>query len=540
VTPRRASSAVFSLLLASSAAAQVRTIPTEAVSAPLSVRAPSGSAASIGSAALAPSAGFSAGFAPEASAFSAPEAAAPPTFAPSAAAFRVSAAPLAAAPPRAANSPAPATALLPIRPARATAAAPAKTRATNRGADSARSTHDVLSDAPRADAAILFDGASERAGFPAAADGPDRAPALPRAALPRGRLRRALGFAGVAVPAAVLVGVAGAVTPHAALIGVHWLGQAAYWLANPFAFMFTVPQIHRMLSRRSADVSAGMIAVGLAATATAAVNFAFDSKDLMMYRNLAQMFGFGAMAVLQWRYSRAPGQAAPSKRRALIETGAVAFAVIAAMFLIGPTLLAAVPGIAVMNSLLIPLQVASGFGFTYMMYAQLSKMLHARSSGDSSPAMMWAFLATKTIWVWSLATMVSLATAPAWLTLPAAVGFAAICWLTGKAALTRLLKAPWAFLPEKIGFAGAEVGRDRLVDIASFVTLSALILILSSAGYFGFVDVLGVPAAAASRFAMYLLYMVQSLVACLATLKTLRLQKRYKLEKTTAPERSRP
>ena len=145
--------------------------------------------------------------------------------------------------------------------------------------------------------------------------------------------------------------------------------------------------------------------------------------------------------------------------------------------------------------------------------------------------MMWAFLGTKTIWVWSLATMVSLATAPAWLTLPAAVGFAALCWLAGQAALARLLKAPWAFLPGQLSFQGRTLTRDRLVDIAAFVALSALILALSAAGYFAFVDVLGVPAAAAPRFAMYLLYMVQSLVACLATLKTLQLHKRFAAKK---------
>jgi hypothetical protein len=255
------------------------------------------------------------------------------------------------------------------------------------------------------------------------------------------------------------------------------------------------------------------------------LNFAFDGKDLMMHRNLAQLLGFGAMLLLQWRYARKPGQTPPSKRRALIEAGVFALAILGLMFAAGPVLMAVVPGIALMGSLLVPLQVLSGFGFTYLMYVQLSKMLRAHSAGDSSPAMTWAYLGTKTIWVWSLATMVSLATAPAWIVLPAAALFAAVCWFAGSAALSRLLKAPWAFLPEKVSLLGRSMPRERMIDVGAFVALSALILALSAAGFFAFVGLLGVPAAASARFAMYLLYMVQSLVASLATLKTLQLQK---------------
>jgi hypothetical protein len=516
-------------MLASSAAAQVRPVPTEAGASPLAVRVPAAPAASLGSVLLAPSAAFSLGAAPAAAAFSAPAAAqALPASAPAAPSAAVPAParprPLAAAPAPLAGPAAKAARVFPAAGAR-----------TPRGAALDRAFETFASAAPPADLDARFDGRLSRAELPAAADGPERAPQAPRPALASSRLRRALRFAGVAVPAAVLVGVAGAVAPHAASVGVHWLGQAAYWLANPFAFMFTVPQIHRMLSRRSGDVSAGMIAVGLAATAAATMNFAFDGKDLMMYRNLAQMLGFTALLGLQWRYARAPGQTPPSKRRALVETGAAALAVVGLMFAAGPALLTAIPGVAAMGALLVPLQVASGFGFTYLMYAQLSKMRRAHSSGDSSRAMMWAYLGTKTIWVWSLATMVSLATAPAWLTLPAAAGFAAVCWLAGRAALSRLVKAPWSFLPDHLSITGRTLTHDRLVDIAAFVALSALILALSAAGYFAFVDLLGVPAAAASRFAMYLLYMVQSLVACLATLKTLRLQKRFDFEKARRP-----
>lgn len=382
--------------------------------------------------------------------------------------------------------------------------------------------------APALDGDALFDGRAARPPLPAAADGPAPKPSAPAPGLRKGsRLSRWARVAGAGVPAAVAMGVAGRLAPHAALTAVHWIGQAAYWLANPFAFLFTMPQVHKMLARRSADVSAAMIAVGALAAALATLNFAYDGKTLMMARNLAQALGFAVMLVLRRVYSRSPGKAPPSRTRAYVETGLIAAGVTAVLFAAGPALMAAVQGIAAMNSLLVPLQVLSGFGFTYLMFAQLSKMRRANSPGDSSPAMMWAFLGTKTVWVWSLATMIGLATAPPWLTLPTAAAFIAACWIAGRAAIAGLLKAKWGFLPETVGFRGHALTRERLGDVGAFAALSALILLLSAGGYFAFVDVLGVPHAAAARFAMYLLYTVQSLIASLATLKSLSLQARF-------------
>ncbi len=69
--------------------------------------------------------------------------------------------------------------------------------------------------------------------------------------------------------------------------------------------MFTVPQIHRILSRRSAEVSTSMTAIGLFSALVTTLCFAFDGKDLMMYRNLAQTAGFAAMLGLEAKYARA-------------------------------------------------------------------------------------------------------------------------------------------------------------------------------------------------------------------------------------------
>lgn len=531
VMTSRRSLAFLALLLARPAASQIRTVPVEASAPSLSFRSGAPAAPSLGPSFRLSGPALAPGASPPVAPAAAPAARVAAPAAALAPPLSVLAAPLAAPP---AASPLPLLAAraepaapLPVAPA-GSPGSPVRESRGPQARSALASAAATSGAAPDAALGVLFDGGPSRPSLAAAADGPEAGPPVSRPSLKPSRWRRALGFAGYAVPAAVLVGVAGAVAPHAALTGVHWLGQAAYWLANPFAFMFTVPQVHRMLSRRSADVSAGMIAVGLLAAATATLNFAFDGKDLMMYRNLAQVFGFAAMFGLQRHYARSPNLPRPTTRRAVLEAVGLGLAVVGLMFAAGPALLAAVPGLALMSALLVPFQIASGFGFTYLMYAQLTKMIRANSAGDSSPAMMWAYLGTKTIWLWSLATMVSLATAPAWLTLPAAAGFAALCWILGRAALSRLLHAPWSFLPEKLTFRGRTLTRERLVDIGAFTALSALILVLSGAGYLAFVDVLGVPAAAAPRFAMYLLYMVQSLVACLATLKTLQLSKQLK------------
>lgn len=370
----------------------------------------------------------------------------------------------------------------------------------------------------------LYDGAITRAQSPAAVpEGPEQ-PGARKPLLSPKTVRRAWRTAAVAVPVAVGAAVLGAAAPALALTVLHWLGQAAYWLANPFAFAFTLPQIHRMLTRRSADVSKGMLAVGFLSTAAMAVNMAFDGKDLMLYRNLAQAAGFGVMLYLQRRFTKKTDAPLPSKKTVWVQT-AVAVAVMAAVLAAaGPLLAAVVPGIAAMGGLLVPFQIVSGFGFTYLMYAQLTKMQRDHSAGDSSPAMMWAYLGTKTIWLWSFATTMSLATGAPWLILSLGTLFIGLTWFAGQAALSRLLHAPWSFLPEKASFLGKTFTKGMLADGVAFVALSALILLLSGLGWLAFSSLLGVPAADSSRFVMYLMYTVQSLVACLATLRTLKMR----------------
>ncbi|HXT01302.1 MAG TPA: hypothetical protein VN915_11545 [Elusimicrobiota bacterium] len=521
---RRASVLLLGLVLSSPAAAQIRAVPAEA---------------GIGTPAGLPVSGRAGAFAPalSAPAFAAslngaPVLAAP--FAPSAAAPSISASAAPALVSAPAAAPAPIAAAAPALEAAAPAAlAPAPD--SHPIAASVRTFAEERTSLPlngeRAESAplpldALFDGrAATRS---AAASGPERAPGAPRSPFrPAPLFRRAGRVLNVALPvAAAGTVVLGAAAPHLAMAAVHFLGQASYWIANPLAFMFTVPQIHRILSRRSAEVSTSMTTVGLLSALATTLCFAFDGKDLMMYRNLAQTAGFAAMLALVARYGHAPGGKSLSKTRALLETGGVVLAFTALSALIGPLLMAAIPGVALMSSLLVPFQILSGFGFTYMMYAQLRKMAVEHSAGDSSAGMMWAYLGTKVIWVWSFATMLSLVSAPVWLTLAAGAAFAGVCWLATRSVLSRLLHASWSFLPEKISLRGKTLTRRAMGDAAAFVALAALILVLSGAGHVAFA-LIGIKAGAASLFAMYLLYTTQNLVAALATSKTLRLQARY-------------
>ncbi|MDE2142936.1 MAG: hypothetical protein KGJ84_11050 [Elusimicrobia bacterium] len=522
---RRPSTFALAFLLSSAAAGQVRVVPAEAGRAPL-VAGPSVGAA------------FDSGFfeRPSVAPLTAPSFTGAPAAAPAAVATT---APRAAAlsapvPARAAAVPAAAAAPSLVPAAIAASAAPARRSPSARPAPasaSGRLETTAPESGPNLDA--LFDGRDARRNLSAPAAGPDRgpaknglAPAPAYGSLSRARLARRVRR--VALPVAAAAAVAfGAVSPHAAMAVLHGLGQTAYWLANPLAFLFTVPQVHRMLSRRSAEVSRSMTTVGLLSALVTTLCFAFDGKDLMMYRNLAQTLGFAAMLGLEFKYARAPGTKAPSKTRAAVETAGVVLAFTAAAALAGPLLLSVVPATALIGHLLVAFQVLSGFGFTYMMYAQLRKMSAEHSAGDSSAGMMWAYLGTKVIWLWSLATMLSLVSAPVWQTLAAGGLFAGAGWLLSRAVLGRLLRAPWSFLPETVRFRGRTLTRRALGDFGAFVVLSALILGLSAAGHAAFVSFLGVPAASTSLFAMYLLYTVQNLVACVATLKTLRLHRRF-------------
>jgi len=291
-----------------------------------------------------------------------------------------------------------------------------------------------------------------------------------------------------------------------------------------------------MLARRSGEVSPLMTVFGLLSALAAAACFAYDDKPLMMFRNFAQAGGFAVMLALEARFARARGPR-PSARRALVEISAIIAVLTAALLLAAPAAAAAIHSAAFFGPWLVPLQTLAGFGFTYMMYAQLKKMLVERSTGDSSPQMMWAFLGTKAIWIWSLATLLALSHAPAWITLSAGAAFAAACWLISHAVLSRVLTARWRFLPERFSLLGRGVSRAALGDVAAFAVLSALVGGLSLAGALILPAVFGIGTAGWSAFAMYVVYTVQTLVACVATLKTIDLRRFLSRSEAPGPQK---
>jgi len=507
------------------AAAQVLEVPSSAARAPLSpvvaarAAAPGSALAAVPS--LAPSLLAASLSAPLSALAPRSAAAAAASVAPAASAAAPSVAPPAAfaaalaAPPSALAAPAAA--------ASAPAADPALPQFSLREGGPPRARAAVS--APPNDFDAFFDGRAPSAA--AALDAGPSAPASSAAAAPLadpGAPRRAVIRRAVAVAAPLVFLAAGVAAPHASLAAMHWLGQGVYWLANPLAFLFTVPQIHRMLARRSGEVSPLMTVFGLFSAIAAAACFAFDDKTLMMFRNLAQAGGFAVMLGLELRFARVRGPR-PSTLRAIVEIAAIVAVLTAALFAAAPAFTAAVRAAALMGPLLVPLQTLAGFGFTYMMYAQLKKMLVDHSTGDSSPQMMWAFLGTKAIWIWSLATLLALSAAPAWITLGAGAAFSAVCWLISHAVLTRVLTAKWGFLPERIHILGRDVGRAALGEAAAFVALSALVGGLSLAGALILPAVFGIGTAGWSAFAMYVVYTVQTLVACVATLKALDLRR---------------
>ena len=121
--------------------------------------------------------------------------------------------------------------------------------------------------------------------------------------------------------------------------------------------------------------------------------------------------------------------------------------------------------------------------------------------------------------------MLSLAAAPAWRTLAAGTALAGASWWLSRVVFSRLLRAQWSFLPERVVLGRWSLRRAALGDGLAFAAMSALIMGLSAAGWLLFDAALGVPVASASAFGMYAIYTIQNLVSCVATLEALKLQK---------------
>jgi hypothetical protein len=281
------------------------------------------------------------------------------------------------------------------------------------------------------------------------------------------------------------------------------LAQAAFWTANILAFVYIAPQIHRLLRNRSADISIGTAAIGLVSAAVMTMDFAHLGQALMTYRNLAQAGGFAIVLGLKaWYDRRAP--AGPATARAAGWRAGLALAGLGLLLLAGgPLALAVAPSALWLNAWLVPFQMVSGLGFTWLMMPQFEKIAREGRIGDASEPMAWGFVGTRAIWIWSLSTLAAIP-----------VGGAAV-------ALGPLALFSFAALGAS-GLALSLLRRSKLTRWKGFLALAAVMAAEVLAGWLILPLFSPVPAGAESKYLMYLCYLVQNLTAFLAAYMTAR------------------
>ncbi len=328
-------------------------------------------------------------------------------------------------------------------------------------------------------------------------------------------------------------------SPIAAVLPL--LSQASYWAANVLAFVFIFPQIYTMMKNGSAKISRATLAVGLASTAAMTLDFAYDGQALMTYRNLALAAGFGAGLLLKSWFDRRKASAVPDAKAhyfrvgkwklqvpATVKTVGIATAIAGALFILGPAALAWAPSLVWMRGLMVPLQIASGLGLIYLMFPQLLKIEREGAVGDASKTMVQGYLGTRSIWVWSFATALSITAGYSAAGLPVLLAFVCAVFPLSWLLLRWASKLRLPRLPEKVRVLRWEFSRERIESVAAFAAISAAVLSMTTVGYGVMGAILDVPAAESGRFMMYLFYLVQNVVATLVTLLTLRAFSRAK------------
>jgi hypothetical protein len=281
------------------------------------------------------------------------------------------------------------------------------------------------------------------------------------------------------------------------------LAQAAFWTANVLAFVYIAPQIHRLLRNRSADISFGTAAIGLVSASVMTMDFAHLGQALMTYRNLAQAGGFAIVLGLKaWYDRRAP--AVPASVRAAGWRAALALAGLGLVLIAGgPLALALAPSALWLNAWLVPFQMASGLGFTWLMMPQFEKIAREGKIGDASEPMAWGFVGTRAIWIWSLSTLAAIP-----------LGGAAV-------ALGPLALFSFGALAAS-GLGLSVLRRSKLTRWKGFLALAAVMAAEVLAGWLILPLFAPVPAGAESKYLMYLCYLVQNLTAFLAAYMTAR------------------
>lgn len=295
----------------------------------------------------------------------------------------------------------------------------------------------------------------------------------------------------------------GALAVASSVIAFDLLAQVAFWTANLLAFAYIAPQIYRLLRNRSADISTGTVAIGLVSAAVMTLDFAYLGQELMTYRNLAQAGGFAIVLGLKAWYDRRKA-AAPASAPAAAGRTTVALAGLGIILLAGgPLALALAPSAAWLSSLLVPFQMLSGLGFTWLMMPQFEKIAREGTVGDASEAMAWGFVGTRTIWIWSLSALAAIP--------------------LGGAAVSLAPLATFALAALAVsGLALGLLRRSNLTRWKGFLALAAVMSAEVLAGWLLLPHFAAIPAGAEAKYLMYLCYLVQNLTAFLAAVMTAR------------------
>lgn len=300
-----------------------------------------------------------------------------------------------------------------------------------------------------------------------------------------------------------LPAVLGALAVASSVVAFDLLAQAAFWTANILAFAYIAPQIHRLLRNRSADISTGTVAIGLVSAAVMTVDFAHLGQELMTYRNLAQAGGFAIVLGLKAWYDRRK-TARPASAPAAAGRTTLALAGLGLILLAGgPLALALAPSAAWLSSLLVPFQMLSGLGFTWLMMPQFEKIAREGKVGDASEAMAWGFVGTRTIWIWSLSALAAIPLGGAAVSLAPLATFAVAALAVSGLALGLLR-------------------RSNLTRWKGFLALAAVMAAEVLVGWLILPHFTAIPAGAESKYLMYLCYLVQNLTAFLAAVMTAR------------------
>jgi hypothetical protein len=327
------------------------------------------------------------------------------------------------------------------------------------------------------------------------------------------------------IAAAALV-TALVVHPSLGSMALSRLALPAYYFANVAGAFFPFLQVREIFKRRSADVSSTTLLTGIAASLMLAVNFSYLGAGLAAMQNLAGALSFGVIAVQKFWYHRHPaaaGSPAPTKTAVAVRTVLGLGAVAGLTYGIGTGLLAGAHAVALLSTLLVPLQVLAGLGFAYLMLPEFLKIKREKSVGDSSRGMAMAYwTAIAAASVWCLNKLMGLPAAAAAHNILPLAAFVAAAWPLSLGLVRWIAARPWKFIPEGVKIGEWSMSRENMINVASFLILAPFMLAVVALGVVGLTHVLSIPAASMHQFVAYLFYLIGNVVGLVVTGETLR------------------